>query len=55
MIGKGLDPGSALVFMLTGPATDASTIAVVARMFGRRFVASTSARSSVSPSGRVWS
>ncbi len=39
MIGKGLDPGAALVFMLTGPATNASTIAVVARMFGRRFVA----------------
>ncbi len=38
MIGKGLDPGAALVFMLTGPATNASTIAVVARMFGRRFV-----------------
>lgn len=39
MIAKGLDPGSALVFMLTGPATNASTIAVVARLFGRRFVA----------------
>ena len=39
MVAKGLDPGSALVFMLTGPATNASTIAVVARMFGRRFVA----------------
>lgn len=39
MMAKGLDPGSALVFMLTGPATNASTIAVVARMFGRRFVA----------------
>ncbi len=39
MIGKGLDPGAALVFMLTGPATNASTIAVVARMFGRRFIA----------------
>ncbi|HMM36729.1 MAG TPA: SO_0444 family Cu/Zn efflux transporter [Thermoanaerobaculia bacterium] len=38
MIAKGLDPGSALVFMLTGPATNASTIAVVARLFGRRFV-----------------
>jgi hypothetical protein len=38
MLAKGLDPGSALVFMLTGPATNASTIAVVARMFGRRFV-----------------
>lgn len=39
MVAKGLDPGSALVFMLAGPATNASTIAVVARMFGRRFVA----------------
>ena len=39
MMVKGLDPGAALVFMLTGPATNASTIAVVARMFGRRFVA----------------
>lgn len=39
MIAKGLDPGSALVFMLTGPATNASTIAVVAKLFGRRFVA----------------
>lgn len=38
MVAKGLDPGSALVFMLTGPATNASTIAVVARLFGRRFV-----------------
>lgn len=38
MMAKGLDPGSALVFMLTGPATNASTIAVVARLFGRRFV-----------------
>ncbi len=38
MMGKGLDPGAALVFMLTGPATNASTIAVVARMFGRKFV-----------------
>jgi HflK protein len=39
MMAKGLDPGSALVFMLTGPATNASTIGVVAKMFGRRFVA----------------
>lgn len=39
MVAKGLDPGSALVFLLAGPATNASTIAVVARMFGRRFVA----------------
>ncbi|MCL4807208.1 MAG: SO_0444 family Cu/Zn efflux transporter [Thermoanaerobaculia bacterium] len=39
MVAKGLDPGSALVFLLAGPATNASTIAVVARMFGRRFAA----------------
>jgi hypothetical protein len=38
MVAKGLDPGSALVFMLTGPATNASTVAVVAQLFGRRFV-----------------
>jgi uncharacterized membrane protein YraQ (UPF0718 family) len=38
MIAKGLNPGAALVFMLTGPATNASTIAIVARLFGRRFV-----------------
>jgi HflK protein len=38
MLARGLDPGAALVFMLTGPATNASTLAVVARMFGRRFV-----------------
>jgi membrane protease subunit HflK len=38
MLAKGLDPGAALVFMLTGPATNASTVGVVARLFGRRFV-----------------
>jgi hypothetical protein len=38
MIAKGLSPGAALVFMLTGPATNASTIAIVARLFGRRFL-----------------
>ncbi len=38
MIAKGLNPGAALVFMLTGPATNASTVGIVARLFGRRFV-----------------
>jgi hypothetical protein len=38
MIAKGLSPGAALVFMLTGPATNASTAGIVARLFGRRFV-----------------
>lgn len=31
---KGLSPGAALVFMLTGPATNAAGIAMVARMLG---------------------
>ncbi len=39
MLAKGLSPGAALVFMLTGPATNASTVGIVARLFGRRFVA----------------
>ena len=38
MVAKGLNPGAALVFMLTGPATNPSTVAVVARLFGRRFL-----------------
>jgi hypothetical protein len=38
MIAKGLSPGAALVFMLTGPATNASTAGIVARLFGRRFI-----------------
>ncbi len=33
---KGLSPGAALVFLLAGPATNAATITVVARMLGRR-------------------
>jgi uncharacterized membrane protein YraQ (UPF0718 family) len=32
---KGLSPGAALVFLLAGPATNAATITVVARTFGR--------------------
>jgi HflK protein len=38
MVAKGLNPGAALVFMLTGPATNASTLGIVARLFGRRFM-----------------
>lgn len=38
MLAKGLSPGAALVFMLTGPATNASTLGMVARLFGRRFI-----------------
>jgi uncharacterized protein len=33
---KGLSPGAALVFLLAGPATNAATITVVARLMGRR-------------------
>ena len=32
---KGLSPGAALVFLLAGPATNAATITVVARYWGR--------------------
>lgn len=33
---KGLSPGAALVFLLAGPATNASTITVVTRLMGKR-------------------
>ncbi len=36
---KGLSPGAALVFLLAGPATNAATIAVVAREMGRAVAA----------------
>lgn len=32
---KGLSPGAALVFLLAGPATNAATITVVMRYFGK--------------------
>ncbi|HEV8579423.1 MAG TPA: SO_0444 family Cu/Zn efflux transporter [Thermoanaerobaculia bacterium] len=35
---KGVSPGAALVFLLTGPATNTSTILLLARHFGRRFL-----------------
>jgi len=36
LIAKGLDPGAALVFLLVGPATNITTLIVVARFLGRR-------------------
>jgi len=36
---KGLSPGAALVFLLAGPATNAATLTVVARLLGRRAAA----------------
>ena len=33
---KGLSPGAALVFLLAGPATNATTLTVVSRMLGKR-------------------
>ena len=38
LLAKGLSPGAALVFLLTGPATNAGTLTVVGRVFGRRFL-----------------
>jgi uncharacterized membrane protein YraQ (UPF0718 family) len=38
MIGAGLSPGAALVFLVTGPATNAATIATVFKTMGRRAV-----------------
>lgn len=39
LVAKGLSPGAALVFLLTGPATNTATIFVLLREFGPRFVA----------------
>ncbi len=36
LIAKGVDPGVALVFLMTGPATNAAGIAAVWKMMGRR-------------------
>ncbi|MDK2857114.1 MAG: uncharacterized protein PWQ29_838 [Verrucomicrobiota bacterium] len=38
MIGMGLSPGAALVFLITGPATNAATIATVLQTMGRRVI-----------------
>lgn len=39
LIMKGLNPGAALVFLLTGPATNAGTIAAVGKFLGRKMMA----------------
>jgi uncharacterized membrane protein YraQ (UPF0718 family) len=39
LIVKGLDPGAALVLLLVGPATNATTMFVIARLLGRRVLA----------------
>ena len=36
LILKGVSPGAALVFLLAGPATNAATIIIVGRFWGRR-------------------
>lgn len=36
MIGMGLSPGAALVFLITGPATNAATIATVLKTLGKK-------------------
>jgi len=38
LIAKGLEPGAALVFLLVGPATNVTTLMIVARLLGRRML-----------------
>ena len=38
LVSKGISPGAALVFLLSGPATNAATMVLLARHFGARFV-----------------
>ncbi len=38
LVAKGLSPGAALVFLLTGPATNTATIIMLSKRFGKRFV-----------------
>lgn len=38
LLAKGLSPGAALVFLLTGPATNGATLSVVGKAFGGRFL-----------------
>lgn len=35
---KGVSPGAAIVFLLAGPATNASSLVLIARFFGKRFL-----------------
>ena len=37
LVAKGVSPGAALVFLMTGPATNTGTIAIIVRQFGARF------------------
>ena len=37
LVAKGFSPGAALIFLMTGPATNTGTIAIVASQFGARF------------------
>lgn len=37
LVAKGLSPGAALVFLMTGPATNTGTIAIILSQFGARF------------------
>ena len=39
LVMKGLSPGAALVFLMTGPATNAATIATIDKLLGRRVTA----------------
>ncbi|MBZ0272774.1 SO_0444 family Cu/Zn efflux transporter [bacterium] len=38
LVAKGVSPGAALVFLLSGPATNAATVVVLRGVFGRGFV-----------------
>ncbi len=37
LVAKGISPGAALIFLMTGPATNSGTIAVIISQFGARF------------------
>ena len=37
LVAKGISPGAALVFLMTGPATNTGTIAIIVSQFGSRF------------------
>jgi copper chaperone CopZ len=39
LIAKGVSPGAALVFLMTGPATNAATIMTISKVMGRRTAA----------------
>ncbi len=39
LVAKGFSPGAALIFLMTGPATNTGTIAIIVGQFGTRFAA----------------